>query len=123
MVALWKVSKALIAANRRLRVAMGVAAFVLEVVEERGDAPVVDVGEVERVGRDLCAFGEEGEQQCPGVAVGPDRGRAQCPLGEHVGGEVLLQDWGETVGHHPSWSLSRRPAAIAATSGAAWRYQ
>lgn len=54
-----------------------VAAFVLEVVEELGDATVVDVWQFECVGRQLRAFGDEGQQQGPAVAVGPDRGC--CP--------------------------------------------
>jgi hypothetical protein len=80
------------------------------------------IGQLQLMSRHVQAFGQERQEQRPGIAIGPDRRLAQGALVHHVGGEVLLQDRREQ-GHQNCPPGSRRRAARAATSGAACRYQ
>jgi len=70
--------------------ACAVAAFGLEMVEERGDGCGVEIGDVERRRFAAAACGGEPQQQLDRVAVGGDRVRAGVALLEEPLGEERL---------------------------------
>jgi hypothetical protein len=97
-----------------------VVALVLEVVKEVGDQ---GCGEVEVGWSFACLLLGVGEQQAHRVSVGGNRVWARVALGEQPVGEERLECWRERAhAWLPSWR-SRRCAASASSSGAAWKYQ
>ena len=105
-----------------MSLALRVTAYVLEVVQERGDRRGVEHAEVDLVRRDTGGGREVLDEQPPGVAVGRDRVRGQALAGVGVVGEVGLQGWREEC-HDRSCGWSSLAAARAISSGVADRYQ
>ena len=73
---------------------------VFQVVEERLHQRNVDVLEAEAFRRDPASVAAEPQEQREGVAVGPDRVRAEVPSGWEVVGQKASEVHGEVGGLH-----------------------
>jgi hypothetical protein len=100
-----------------------VAAFGLEVIEERGNSVGVEIGDVEHRWLPAAAGRGESQHQLDRVAVGGDRVRAGVALLDEPLGEERLDGRSERAHDRVSCAVSSRWPAIAISSGAADKYQ
>jgi len=111
--------------RREARVARprGVAALLLQVVEEFADERRIDVGDEQVGGRLAEARRGEGQEKPERVAIGGDRVLARLALATEPLGEERFQQWGK-AGHGSTPSArSRRSPADVSRSGEDDRYQ
>src|SRR6266498_3463323 len=105
--------------------ASGIAAVLLEMVEELAEEGGVEIGDREAGGGATETLGREAQKQTESVAIGCHRVWARAPLLEQAGGKEGLQKRGEILSAHGA-SLRdpvARSVASRSNSGTASMYQ
>src|SRR6266699_2402450 len=100
-----------------------VAAFDLQVVQERRDQVRVELFEVQPPRLGPGGVMGEIEQQPHRVAVGGDRVWADPPLFDQLFGEEALHDWGQGSHGRSFLPAGRSSAARPSNTGVACKYQ